>query len=160
MRHSLVDDVVMIALHGVAHSKSEVEQITAPLKRSFRLNGVRWVFPRAPWRRLTLLGGRPALAWYDLFDKDRSSIDREGLEAATSRLCERIASHAAERDSRSIVLAGFSQGGALALHTALRMGASLAGVVAVSAALPSLEEIAATLGRARVPVQGRVAERG
>src|SRR5262245_22767761 len=142
MAMALADDVVMIALHGVALSTAEVEQVVAPLRERFRLEQVRWVFPRAPWRRITLLGGRPALAWYDLLSWDRSRTDEIGLEHATRSLIEKIAAQSASGVAPArAVLAGFSQGGALALHAGLRLGRSLAGVVAVSSALPSLRDV-------------------
>ena len=132
------DDVLMVALHGVAISTAEVERIIAPLENDFPLKSVRWMFPRAPWRPVTLLG-RSALAWYDVLASDRSRIDEAGLEAAARRLTDLIGSERNGRLRRSrIVLAGFSQGGSLALHLGMRLGEVLAGVVAISSALPSL----------------------
>jgi phospholipase/carboxylesterase len=130
-------NVLMVALHGVAVSPAEVERIIASLESGFPLKRARWIFPRAPWRPITLLGGRTALAWYDVLARDPSRIDEAGLEQATRRLTELIGAERRNGSSRSpIVLAGFSQGGALALHAGIRLGDAVAGTVAVSSALP------------------------
>ena len=137
-----VEAVSMIALHGVAASTDEVDQFISPLVERFPTKGVHWVFPKAPCRPVTVLGGRPALAWYDVLAWDRSRMDSEGIEEATCSLnqileAERLRGVPPER----IVLAGFSQGGALALHAGLRLGAALGGIVALSSALPFLKGI-------------------
>jgi phospholipase/carboxylesterase len=106
-------------------------------------SAIRWVFPHAPIRPVTLNGGMPMRAWFDIIGLDRRSEEdeagiresAEGIRALVRR--ERERGIPAER----IVLAGFSQGGAMALHTALREDARLAGVLALSTYLP----LAATL---------------
>jgi len=95
---------------------------------------VRWVFPHAPQIPVTVNNGMQMPAWYDILgaDFDRRE-DADGVLLSTTRLTELIAH---ERDqgmpSERIVLAGFSQGGAIALHTGLRNPEPLAGIMALS----------------------------
>src|SRR5262245_28147461 len=134
--------VVMIALHGLVTSRAEVDFFLRPLMWGFPLRGVRWVVPKAPVRPVTLLGGQPALAWYDLVNWDPQCKDEKGIDAAACAVSELVA---AERKkgvpADRIVLAGFSQGGQLALHAGLQLGDSIGGVVSLSAALPFPEQI-------------------
>jgi phospholipase/carboxylesterase len=97
--------------------------------------GIRFVFPHAPIRPVTLNAGMPMRAWYDIVSLDRAGkVDDKGIRESESRVRELIASQGVE--SSRIVLAGFSQGGAIALHTALRCPDRLAGVLALSTYLP------------------------
>lgn len=130
--------MVMVALHGLVTSVAEVEFFLRPLIWGFPVKGVRWRVPKAPVRPVTLLGGQPARAWYDLHKWDDPRCkDEAGIEAATRAVFGMIE---AERKNgvpaKKIVLAGFSQGGALALHAGLRLGNAIGGIVALSAALP------------------------
>jgi phospholipase/carboxylesterase len=97
---------------------------------------VRFVFPHAPRMPVTLNMGFVMPAWYDITGLDTRGHDEEGIErsaASIRRLVER------ERDAgipaEKIVLAGFSQGGAMALHTGLRYPERLAGIMVLSAYL-------------------------
>lgn len=106
---------------------------------------IRFVFPHAPSMPVTLNGGYVMPAWYDVFGpvapgrEDEAGIRKSALaiEALLSR--ERARGIASER----IVLAGFSQGCAMALHTGLRHAHRLAGVVALSGYLPLAAKLAA-----------------
>jgi len=135
--------MVMVALHGLVSSVAEVEFFLRPLIWGFPVKGVRWLVPKAPVRPVTLLGGQPARAWYDLHKWDDPQCKDEGGIEAAARAVEAMVE--AERKSgvpaKKIVLAGFSQGGALALHAGLRLGNAIGGIVALSAALPFPEQI-------------------
>jgi phospholipase/carboxylesterase len=130
--------VLMIALHGLATSPADVERFSANANANrFPLRGVRWIFPKAPTRRITLLGGRSALAWYDIRAWDRSCMDEDGIEAACATVSDLISSQRKRGvPAQRIVLAGFSQGGVIALHAGLRLRGDIGGIVALSAALP------------------------
>jgi phospholipase/carboxylesterase len=134
----------VIALHGIALSEQEVDATVEALLKRVGHPEVRWIFPRAPRRDVTILGG-PAMAWYDVRTFGRSQMDEDGIEEATSRICDLVR---AERESgrfdRKVVLMGFSQGGAVALNAGLRLGGDVDGIVAISAALPFPERIAKT----------------
>ena len=99
---------------------------------------IRFIFPHAEVRPVTLNGGMAMRAWYDIATLDRNgAVDDAGIAASRLRLQRRITKEiesgiATER----IVVAGFSQGGAIAYHTALRHRPRLAGLLALSTYLP------------------------
>ncbi|MFN3397260.1 MAG: alpha/beta hydrolase, partial [Sulfurimicrobium sp.] len=98
----------------------------------------RFVFPHAPMLPVTINGGYVMPAWYDIRSLDlRQDEDGPGIRDSQRRL-EALIQRELERGiaSTRIVLAGFSQGGAIALHTGLRYSAPLAGVLALSTYLP------------------------
>jgi phospholipase/carboxylesterase len=99
---------------------------------------VRFVFPHAPQRPVTVNGGFVMRAWYDIkaFTPD-GRADSAGLEESVRRVNARLDHEVAQGiEASSIVLAGFSQGGAVALAAGLRYRRRLAGVLALSAYLP------------------------
>ena len=112
--------------------------------------GVRVILPHAPRRPVTVNGGMVMPAWYDIAGTDfRRREDRAGLRTSEQQLralIEREISRgiAAER----ILLAGFSQGGALVLHTGLRYPRRLAGIMVLSAYLPLADTLPAEAAEA------------
>jgi phospholipase/carboxylesterase len=106
---------------------------------------VRFVFPHAPMRPVTINGGYVMRAWYDI--RDDGGVRRE--DGAGVRASQKAIEALIERERQrgvpttAIVLAGFSQGGAMALQTGLRHGERLAGVMALSCSLPLAETLAA-----------------
>jgi phospholipase/carboxylesterase len=134
--------VSVIAVHGLADSAAEVDAFASYLVGAFPTAGVRWIFPRALARPVTFYGGRSALAWFDVYACNRSRVDENGIEEASACLARVIARE--RRDgvpAKRIVLAGFSQGGTLALHAGLQQAASIGGIIALSGALPFLERV-------------------
>jgi len=123
----------VIWLHGLGADGHDFEPIVPELVAGLR-TPLRFVFPHAPLRAVTLNGGARMRAWYDILGLDRhAQQDETGVRAADASVCallrrEQRRGIPAER----IVLAGFSQGGALALYTALRLAERLAGVIALS----------------------------
>ena len=120
-----------------------------------RRTRVRFVFPHAPERPVTINAGMRMRAWYDIVRLGGGAEDSAGihesqvlLEALVAR--ERGRGIASER----IVLAGFSQGGAIALHTGLRHPERLAGILALSTylPLPATLEADRSLANADVPM--------
>ena len=98
----------------------------------------RFVFPHAPVRPVTINGGMAMRAWYDILGFDRNAKeDAAGIRASAAAVTELI-DREIDRGipAERIALAGFSQGGAIALHTALREPRALAGVLALSTYLP------------------------
>lgn len=106
------------------------------VERELGSPGVHWLFPRAPQRPVTILGGRPAHAWYDVLAYDRSRIDDAGIEEATDAVARAVHAERDRDPHRRVVLVGFSQGGVLALHAGLRLADEVEGIVALAAALP------------------------
>lgn len=134
--------LTVIALHGIARCDDEIEQTMGSVLEHAGSPGIRWLFPKAPRRNVTILGGCPALAWYDILAWDRSRMDEAGIEEATSLVCNTVKEER-ERDpfGRRVILMGFSQGGALALNAGLRLQGEVDGIIALATALPFLDRI-------------------
>lgn len=145
--------LAVIWLHGLGADGHDFEPVVPALGLDI---AVRFVFPHAPVRRVTINGGMPMRAWYDVFGWGRNvPEDSAGIRAsaaAVTRLIDREIERAIPSDR--IVIAGFSQGGAIALHTALREPRQLAGVLALSTYLPLAGTLAAerTQANAAVPL--------
>lgn len=132
----------VIWLHGLGADGHDFASLVPQLRLSIP---VRYVFPHAPRRPVTVNGGYVMRAWHDIAAFDRSlGEDREGIRDSAQHIEALIA-----REIRNgiapqrIVLAGFSQGGAIALHTGLRYPLRLAGVLALSTYLPLATTLAA-----------------
>lgn len=105
--------------------------------------GVRFVFPHAPQQPVTINGGYVMRAWYDIYGKDLTvQQDQEGIEES-SKLIEQLIEEqeALGIASDKIIMAGFSQGGAMALHLGLRSERKFAGIMALSTYLPLANEL-------------------
>jgi phospholipase/carboxylesterase len=115
---------------------------------------LRFVFPHAPVQPVSVNGGLPMRAWYDIYGFDaRAPQDEAGIRRSIAAVEALIArEHERGVPSERIVLAGFSQGGAIALAAGLRHAQPLAGIVALSTYLP----IAATLAPERSDANTRV----
>ena len=126
----------VIWLHGLGADGHDFEPIVPELRLA---KPVRFVFPHAPIRPVTINNGMRMRAWYDIFEFGGGKEDEAGIRASQKLVDELIA---AEK-GRKIVLAGFSQGGAIVLQTALRHPERLAGVMALSTYLPIASTLAA-----------------
>lgn len=130
-------DASVIWLHGLGADGHDFEPIVAELKLPEHLS-IRFVFPHAPRRPVTINGGVSMRAWYDIVSLDRGgAADEQGiLQSVTTldALIDREQSRGVER--RRIVAAGFSQGGAIALTGALGRQDRLGGLMALSTYLP------------------------
>jgi phospholipase/carboxylesterase len=138
----------VIWLHGLGADGHDFVPIVEELGLPADL-AVRFVFPHAPVRPVAINNGMRMRAWYDIAPdmrrQDETGI-RESARAVEGFLSREIAAGVpAER----IVLAGFSQGGAITLHTGLRYGQKLAGLLALSTYLPLPELYAAERNPAR-----------
>jgi phospholipase/carboxylesterase len=123
----------VIWLHGLGDSGHGFAPIVPELKLPEDSN-VRFIFPHAPERPVTINGGMRMRAWYDIVSMDfNHRADRQGVEESAAQVSELLeAEIAAGIAPENIVLAGFSQGGVIALHMATRMQHKLAGVMALS----------------------------
>lgn len=125
----------IICLHGLGASGHD----SANMARAVAIStGFRFVFPHAPVRPVSLNGGTPMPAWYDIHGMELDSPEDESGIRDTAQSLFHLMEKEIERGipSNRIVLAGFSQGGAIALYTALRYPHALAGVLALSTYLP------------------------
>ena len=133
----------IIWLHGLGADGHDFEAIVPELGLPKTL-AVRFVFPHAPMRAVTINGGAVMRAWYDVVAEGG---DRREVEAGVRESARRIEAlisreRAGGIADSAIVLAGFSQGGAMALHTGLRHRERLAGIMALSCFLPLAEAVA------------------
>jgi phospholipase/carboxylesterase len=119
----------VIWLHGLGADGHDFEPIVPELRLT---RPVRFVFPHAPIRPVTINQGMRMRAWYDIFQFGGGPEDDAGIRASQKLIEELIK----KEQGRKIVLAGFSQGGAIVLQTALRHPERLAGVLALSTYLP------------------------
>lgn len=127
-------------LHGLGADGNDFVPIVRELVRP-DWPALRFVFPHAPVRPVTVFGGQRVRAWYDITDfgfANRGDID--GVNAAVAQVEALIAREAARGVPASrLILAGFSQGGAITLATGLRRTEPLAGLIALSTYLPAGE---------------------
>jgi len=144
-------DAAVIWLHGLGADGSDFVPIVPELRLPDALN-IRFIFPHAPVRPITINQGYRMRGWYDITSLDIANRnDEAGIvesSAILTRLCdEQLAQGvAAER----IIVAGFSQGGAIALYTGLRYARALGGIMALSSYLPMMQRLqqeAATVNR-------------
>ncbi|WP_440996727.1 alpha/beta hydrolase [Arhodomonas sp. SL1] len=132
----------VIWLHGLGADGHDFEPIVPELGLPDTA-AVRFVFPHAPVQPVTLNGGMAMRAWYDLYGLGESMTeDARGIAASQARI-EALIRREHERGvpARRLVLAGFSQGGAAALHTGLRHPERLAGIMGLSTYLPLRERL-------------------
>ena len=139
----------IIWLHGLGADGHDFEPLIPQLDIVDRL-GVRVVLPHAPRRPVTINGGMLMPAWYDIPATDFSrGQDSEGIRASELQLRELIEREVALGiPAARILLAGFSQGGAIALHTGLRYPEALAGILALSPYLPLAARLEAEMSAA------------
>jgi len=126
----------VIWLHGLGADGYDFEPIVPEL--AVDSIGLRFVLPHAPVRPVTINGGVPMRAWFDVISLDRESTqDEQGIRDAEQQI-RALIRRENERGvpTERILLAGFSQGGAIALHTGLRYPERLAGLIGLSTYLP------------------------
>jgi phospholipase/carboxylesterase len=130
-------DASVIWLHGLGADGHDFEPIVPELNL-VPASGIRFVFPHAPMRPVTINGGMTMRAWYDIVSLERDGPQDEIGVRHSGALLEGLIEREHERgiDYARIVPAGFSQGGAIALHAALRFPHRLAGVMGLSTWLP------------------------
>jgi phospholipase/carboxylesterase len=142
-------------LHGLGADGHDFEPIIPELQLPDSLP-LRFVFPQAPHRPVTINNGYVMRAWYDIAMEARGVRQDEGQIRESEQYLRGLIAVERERgiDSRRIVLAGFSQGAAVALHTGLRYPEPLAGIMALSMPIPLPERIAPEIHAAnkQVPV--------
>ncbi len=142
----------MIWLHGLGADGHDFEPLVPMLGLPRRL-ALRFVFPHAPERPVTINMGMRMRAWYDIVGPGGGAEDSAGIHESQA-LLEGLIARERERGIAPgrIVLAGFSQGGAIVLHSGLRHAERLAGIMALSTYLP----LPATLEADRSPANADV----
>lgn len=135
----------IIWLHGLGADGNDFAPVVPELEK-LGVRQCRFVFPNAPLQAVTINGGMTMRSWYDISSLDFESRkqDAEGIQSS-SALVESLIQREIERGipAERIVLAGFSQGGAVVLHTAIRLNLEIAGIIALSTYLPLADTVAA-----------------
>jgi phospholipase/carboxylesterase len=145
----------VVLLHGLGADGHDFEGIVPELGLSDSL-ATRFVFPHAPIRAVTVNGGYRMRAWYDIARLEKGAPQDEAGIRESAETAQRLIRREEERGvpASRVVLAGFSQGGAIALFAGLRHPARLAGIVALSTYLPLDSTLAAEAhpANAAVPI--------
>jgi phospholipase/carboxylesterase len=137
-------DAAVVWMHGLGADGHDFESLVPELRLPAS-PAVRFVFPHAPLRPVTINGGQRMRAWYDIAGFDRRAPVDEGGIRESAEAIGALVRREGERGipASRIVLAGFSQGGAMALFLGLRWPERLGGILALSTYLPLGEELAA-----------------
>lgn len=127
----------IIWLHGLGADGHDFEPIVPELSKTLEL-GVKFIFPNAPIRPITMNGGMAMRGWYDIKAPDLRHLEDEGAIRKSAEMIEAFI--AAEKangiPTEKIIIAGFSQGGAITYQVGLRYPEKLAGLLALSTYLP------------------------
>ncbi len=143
IEHGKTPEHCMIWLHGLGANGHDL----LPLHQDFQYawgSHTRFVFPHAPTRSVTVNDGCPMPAWYDVFHREiNQQMDHEGIGNSHQSI-QAIIDHQITQGiaANKIILAGFSQGGAMAAYTGLRQAQPLAGIIALSCYQLFPEEVA------------------
>lgn len=140
--NNLPVDRAVIWLHGLGANGHDFEPVVPELGLDGK-HGVRFVFPHAPAIPVTINQGYVMPAWYDIFEMSLArKIDVVQIEQSAQRIRDLIAREIERGVSpEHIVLAGFSQGGAVAYHTALSYDKPLAGLLTLSTYLATKDSL-------------------
>jgi phospholipase/carboxylesterase len=132
----------VIWLHGLGADGHDFEGIVPSLNLDDK-PGIHFIFPNAPVQAVTINGGAKMRAWYDILEMSMErEVDVSGIYQSVAAIELLIREEITKGiPSENILLAGFSQGGVIALHTGLKYPQKLAGIVALSTYLPTLEQL-------------------
>ncbi len=135
-------ECTIIWLHGLGADGNDFVPLVPELRLPESL-AIKFIFPHAPVRPITLNNGYEMRAWFDMFSLDRSNNTDESDLLTTVGWINQFIDREIENGvpSTNILLAGFSQGGVIALHAGLRYSKKLAGVMALSTYVPFDENL-------------------
>jgi phospholipase/carboxylesterase len=143
----------VIWLHGLGADGHDFEPVVPQLRLPAGLS-LRFIFPHAPVQPVTINGGMAMRSWYDIVSFDSEGrADRDGV-LESSAVLEGLIDREIERGiaADKIVIAGFSQGGAVAIHTALQTGHSIAGLMALSTYMALPDDAENAVARKDLPI--------
>jgi len=132
----------VIWMHGLGADGHDFEAIVPELRLPEN-HGIGFIFPNAPIQAVTINAGMKMRSWYDILEMSfERKVDSEGIYQSSASI-ELLIQKEMDRgiSSENILLAGFSQGGVIALHTGIRFEKKLAGILALSTYLPTLKQI-------------------
>ncbi len=139
----------IIWLHGLGADGKDFVPIAHEIKLPV---AVRYLFPHAPQQPVTINGGMMMRAWYDIIAFN-GPIDSVGIQASQAAI-ENLIAQEKQRGivAKNIYLAGFSQGGAIALYTGLHHAEKLGGIIALSSRLPQAEKLPEKISAHKPPI--------
>jgi phospholipase/carboxylesterase len=132
----------VIWLHGLGADGHDFEGMASELHLNAESN-IHFIFPNAPIQPITVNGGMHMRAWYDILEMSlERKVDMAGIYQS-AKLVEQLIEQEMDKGvpSEHILLAGFSQGGVIALHAGLSYPHKLAGIIGLSTYLPTLEQL-------------------
>lgn len=132
----------VIWMHGLGADGHDFEGLVPELHLTASAH-IHFIFPNAPIQPVTINGGMSMRSWYDILEMSlERKVDIEGIYQS-AKLIDNLIQKEIDSGipSANILLAGFSQGGLIALHTGLRHPEKLAGIVALSTYLPTIEQL-------------------
>jgi phospholipase/carboxylesterase len=134
----------LIWLHGLGADGHDFEGLIPKLHLTAEAN-IHFIFPNAPIQPVTINGGRSMRSWYDILEMSMErTVDIEGIYQSAGMIEALILQEMNKGiPSLHILLAGFSQGGVIALHAGLRHPHKLAGIIALSTYLPTIARLKA-----------------
>ncbi|MCI0506169.1 MAG: alpha/beta hydrolase [Gammaproteobacteria bacterium] len=134
----------VIWLHGLGADGFDFYPVVPQLNLAGK-PAVRFIFPHAPRQPVTINAGYVMRAWYDVISPDLTAQQDKAGILKSAKLINGIIQDQVQQgiDTNRIILAGFSQGGAMALHIGLRAAEQFAGIIALSCYLPLINELAA-----------------
>lgn len=146
-------DKVVVWLHGLGADGFDFVPVARELKLPADF-GVKFIFPHAPQIPVTINSGYVMPAWYDVYETGLSrKVDLEGVKRSANQVREIIEEQLSQGiESRNIIVAGFSQGGAVAYELVLSYEKPLAGLLAMSTYFATAETIVLNKANANVPV--------
>lgn len=147
-------DASVIWLHGLGANGNDFEPIIPELNLPSRL-GIRFIFPHAPTRVITINGGLLMPAWYDIFSHDiERKVDTKQLVASANQIARQFVDREIERGIKSerILIAGFSQGGAVSYELALTYPQKLGGLIALSTYFATKQTIQYHIANKKLPI--------
>lgn len=139
----------VIWMHGLGADGHDFEDVASALADAAMPRKWRFVLPHAPSQRVTINMGAVMPAWYDILELEHPRAVDWGTVEASRKAIEALM---AKENAEKIVLAGFSQGAALALHVGLRHQTEIAGILALSGYLLESDAHPAPEKAAEVPV--------
>jgi phospholipase/carboxylesterase len=134
----------VIWMHGLGADGHDFEGLVPELHLTSQAN-IHFIFPNAPIQPVTINGGMSMRSWYDILEMSlERRVDIDGIYQSAG-LIEPLIQQEIDKGipSANILLAGFSQGGVIALHTGLKYRHKLAGIIALSTYLPTIEQLKA-----------------
>ncbi len=144
-------EYVVLWMHGLGADGNDFKPIIPELKIP-ESAGVKFIFPHAPIRPVTINNGYEMRAWYDIVSPNLGKGEgEEDILNSVEQIKQLIKQEqAAGLSLDRLILAGFSQGGVIALHTALRLEQPIAGVIALSTYFPFIEQALSDLNEAHL----------